>query len=439
MSQRIDALICPRWTIAVEPDTDVQTDVAVAIDKGRILALLPRGEATGRFEPDALHERPDHVLLPGLVNAHTHAAMSLMRGYADDMPLSRWLEERIWPTELNLVNADFVADGTRLAVAELLRGGTSCFADMYFFPDKVAEVAVETGIRAAVGMIAIDFPSPWAATPDEYINKGLAVHDAYRTHPLVSTFFAPHAPYSVSDETLRRIRQLADELEVPVQMHVHETAREVEDAVSQSGQRPLQRLEELGLLNPALIAVHATQLLDSEIETLALAGSSVVHCPRSNLKLASGACPVAELLAAGVNTALGTDGAASNNRLDLWAEMEMAALFGKHVAENPEAIPASAALKMATINGARALGLADEIGSLVVGKSADVICVELTEAAVRPVLDPLSQLVYCAGREQVTDVWVAGEHLLTARSLTRMEPATILERADQWGQRILDS
>ncbi len=439
MSQRIDTLICPRWTIAVEPDTEVNEDLVVAIDKGRILALLPRALATERFEPDALHERPDHVLLPGLVNAHTHAAMSLMRGYADDMPLSSWLEERIWPTERSLVNPDFVADGTRLAVAEMLRGGTSCFADMYFFPDKVADVAVETGIRAAVGMIAIDFPSPWAATPDEYISKGLAVHDTYRAHPLVSTFFAPHAPYSVSDETLRRIRQLADELEVPVQTHVHETAREVEDAVSQSGQRPLQRLEELGLLNSGLIAVHATQLLDSEIETLALAGSSVVHCPRSNLKLASGACPVAELLAAGVNTALGTDGAASNNRLDLWAEMEMAALFGKHVAANAAAVPAPAALKMATINGARALGLADEIGSLVAGKLADVICVELTEAAVRPVLDPLSQLVYCAGREQVSDVWVGGEHLLAGGSLTRMEPATILERADQWGKRVLDS
>lgn len=439
VSQRIDALICPRWTIAVEPDTKVQEDLVVAIDKGRILALLTRAEATERFEPDALHERPDHVLLPGLVNAHTHAAMCLMRGYADDVPLSVWLKERIWPAETSLVSPDFVADGTRLAVAEMLRGGTSCFADMYFFPNKVADVAVETGIRAAVGMIAIEFPSSWAATPDEYISKGLAVHDAYRANPLVSTFFAPHAPYSVSDQTLLRIRQLADELEVPVQMHVHETAQEVEDAISESGQRPLQRLEELGLLNSALIAVHATQLLDSEIEALALAGSSVVHCPRSNLKLASGACPVAELLAAGVNIALGTDGAASNNRLDLWAEMNTAALFGKQIAQNPEAIPASTALKMATINGARALGLADEIGSLVAGKSADMICVELTEAAVRPVLNPLSQLVYCVGREHVTDVWVAGEHLLAGGSLTRMDLEPILDRADQWGERILDS
>jgi 5-methylthioadenosine/S-adenosylhomocysteine deaminase len=439
VSQRIDALICPRWTIAVEPDIEVHEDLVVAIDKGRIVALLPRAEAMDRFEPDALHDRPDHVLLPGLVNVHTHAAMTLMRGYGDDMPLARWLEERIRPIELNLVNPDFVADGTRLAVAEMLRAGTTCFADMYFFPDKVAEVATETGIRAAVGMIALDFPSPWADTPDEYISKGLDVHDTYRGAPLVSTFFAPHAPYSVSDATLQRVRQLADELEVPVQMHIHETANEVEDSVAEYGKRPLQRLDELGLLNSALIAVHATQLLGHEMERLGSAGSSIAHCPRSNLKLASGACPVAEALAAGINVGLGTDGAASNNRLDMWAEMEMAALLGKHVAHDAEAVPAPVVLEMATINGARALGLADEIGSLVAGKSADVICVELTAPAVRPVLDPLSQLVYCSGREHVTDVWVAGEHLLSAGRLTRMDIEVILERADQWGKRILDA
>ncbi len=439
LNQRIDALIFPRWTIAVEPDTSVLQDVAVAVDKGRIVELLPRGEALARYTPDATHERPGHVLLPGLINAHTHAAMSLMRGYADDMPLARWLEERIWPTEMNLVNPDFVADGTRLAVAEMLRAGTTCFADMYFFPDQVADVAADAGIRAAVGMPVLEFPSPWAAAPDEYISKGLAVHDAYRAQPLISTFFAPHAPYSVSDETFRRIRQLADELEIPVQLHVHETAQEVEDALSQSSKRPLRRLDELGLLNSALMAVHATQLTNGEIEQLALAGASVVHCPRSNLKLASGACPVARLLERGVNVALGTDGAASNNRLDLWAEMEVAALFGKHVAQDPEAIPAPVALEMATINGARALGLADEVGSVVPGKAADVICVEVTSPAVRPVLDPLSQLVYCAGREHVTDVWVAGEHLVERSALTRMEPLGVLERADQWGKRVLEA
>lgn len=439
MSQRIDALICPRWTIAVEPDCQVHEDLAVAIDKGRILALLSRAEAAERFEPVALHERPNHVLLPGLVNAHTHAAMILMRGFADDIALKRWLEERIWPVEMRLASPDFVADGTRLAVTEMLRGGTTCFGDMYFFPDRVADVAAETGIRASVGMIALEFPTPWAATPDEYISKGLSVHDTYRTHPLVSTFFAPHAPYTVSDDTLQRVRQLADELEVPVQMHIHETAQEVEDAVAESGKRPLQRLEELGLLSPALMAVHATQLITAEIDALARAGASVIHCPRSNLKLASGACPVAELAAAGVNVGLGTDGAASNNRLDMWAEMELSALLGKHVAADAEAVPASQALEMATINGARALGLAGEIGSLVAGKEADMICVELTASSVHPILDPLSQLVYSAGREHVTDTWVAGAHLLAEGRHTRLDPEPIIERADEWGRQVLDA
>src|SRR5690606_7061709 len=332
MPERIDTLICPRWTIAIEPEVRAVEGLALAIDAGRIKALLPRAEAERRFAPDALHERPDHVLMPGLVNAHCHAGMSLFRGYADDLPLERWLHERIWPAESRWINAGSVRDGTRLAIAEMLRAGTTCFSDMYYFPDVVAEVATEAGIRAVVGMIAIEFPTPWASTPDEYISKGLAVHDRYRHSPLVTTTFAPHAPYSVSDETLTRVRQLADELEVPVHMHVHETAAEIREALEKTGRRPLERLDALGLLTSSLTGVHATQLLDTEIEALARAGATVVHCPRSNLKLASGACPVARLLDAGVNVALGTDGAASNNRLDMWSEMDAAALFGKWVA-----------------------------------------------------------------------------------------------------------
>ncbi|MGI9259331.1 MAG: TRZ/ATZ family hydrolase [Gammaproteobacteria bacterium] len=439
MSQRIDALICPRWTIAVEPDLVAREGTAVAVDKGRILELMPRQDAEAKYAPDALHERAEHVLLPGLINSHTHAAMTLMRGYADDMPLQRWLEERIWPTEMALVTPEFVADGSRLAIAEMLLGGTTCFGDMYFFPERVADVASDAGIRAAIGLIALDFPTPWATTPDEYITKGLALHDSCRGQHLVTTFFAPHAPYSVGDDTLRRVRQLADELELPVQMHIHETAKEVDDSVRESGQRPLKRLERLGLMTSSLMAVHATQLNGDEIETLADAGASVVHCPRSNLKLVSGACPVGSLQAAGVNVALGTDGAASNNRLDLWAEMDTAALFAKHVAQDAEAVPASTTLEMATINGARALGLEEVTGSIVPGKAADLICVELTAAAVQPVIDPLSQLVYCAGREQVTDSWVAGEHLVTDGKLARLDIDGILERARFWGQRVLDA
>ena len=436
MKQPIDALICPRWTIAVEPDSAARQGLCLAIRSGKILELLPREQALDRFAPQAVCERPEHVLMPGLVNAHTHAAMTLMRGYADDLPLDAWLKQKIWPAEMRFATPEFVVDGARLAVAEMLRGGVTCFADMYFYPQSTAQVATDSGIRLVAGMIALEFPTPWAANAAEYLRKGLAVHDAYRSEPLVSTMFAPHAPGTVADDTLNRIRRLADQLDVPVQMHLHETAAEVREAVSETGRRPLQRLFELGLVNPGLMAVHATQLTAEEIALLARHGCSVVHCPRSNLKLASGACPVADLVAAGVNVALGTDGAASNNRLDMWAEMDSAALLGKLVAGDASALPAPTMLEMATINGARALGLDEIIGSIRPGKSADVICVRLNDLGTCPVLDPVSQLVYAAGREHVTDVWVAGEHLLRDGVLTRMETATICRTADQWVSRI---
>ena len=436
MSQPVDVLICPRWTIAVEPDLVAREGLAVAVRDGRILAVATREQALRRFAPREVCERPNHVLMPGLVNAHGHAAMTLMRGGADDLPLEEWLSEKVWPTEMRFAAPDYVEDGVRLAVAEMLRGGITCFADMYFYPQSTARVAAESGMRLVAGMIALEFPTPWAEDAAEYIRKGLAVHDALRSEPLVSTMFAPHAPYTVSDDTLGRIRQLADQLDVPVQIHVHETAVEVDDALSETGRRPIRRLDDLGLINPGLMAVHATQLTAEEIALLALNGCSVIHCPRSNLKLASGACPVADLLAAGVNVALGTDGAASNNRLDLWAEMDTAALLGKLVAGDATALPAPELLKMATINGARALGLQDTIGSIEPGKSADVICVRLDAAETRPVHDPVSQLVYAAGREHVTDVWVAGEHLLDDRTLTRMDTSAICASADRWAHRI---
>jgi 5-methylthioadenosine/S-adenosylhomocysteine deaminase len=431
-------LIHPRWTVLLEPEVDVVEGLSVAVDDGHILAVLPDPQARERFVPNALHERPEHVLLPGLINAHCHAGMSLFRGFADDLPLDRWLADRIWPAEARLITQEFVSDGTRLAIAEMLLGGTTCFSDMYYFPDAVAEVARESGMRAVVGMIALEFPTPWAGSIDEYIAKGLEVHDRYRTDALITTTFAPHAPYSVADATLERIRKLADELEVPIHMHIHETAAEIEQAIAATGRRPLARLDELGLVTSALVGVHATQLTPREIARLAEARANIVHCPRSNLKLASGACPIDALQKAGVNVALGTDGAASNNRLDMWSEMQVAALFGKHVAADATAVSAAAALKMATINAARALNLDGITGSLAAGKAADLICVELTEPGQLPVLNPLSQLVYSASREQVKDVWVAGEHLVAAGKLTRMELPSLGAVAQSWGERIMN-
>jgi 5-methylthioadenosine/S-adenosylhomocysteine deaminase len=436
--QTIDALICPRWTVRIEPQVEAEEGLALAVDGGRIVAILPVAEAERRFAPASRHDRPNHVLLPGLVNAHTHAAMTLFRGLADDLPLEQWLDARIWPAESRWMGPELVADGTRLAVAEMLAGGITCFSDMYYYPDVVGEVAVETGIRAVLGMIALDMPTAWAVDAEEYLRKGLEVYDRFRSEPLLRAAFAPHAPYTVGDATLSRIRRLADELDVPIHMHLNETAAEVAAAVAKTGRRPLARLEALGLVTPGLIGVHATQLEQAEIELLATAGASVVHCPRSNMKLASGACPVVALRRAGVNVALGTDGAASNNRLDLWAELQAAALLAKHTAGDAVALPAADALAMATINGARALNLADEIGSLVAGKAADLICVDLSGLEHQPLLDPLSQLVYAASRHDVTDVWVAGEYLVASREFVRLDTAQVGAAAERWRRRLLN-
>ncbi|HHM04992.1 MAG TPA: TRZ/ATZ family hydrolase [Gammaproteobacteria bacterium] len=434
--EQVDTLINARWIIPVEPHETVLEHHSLALRDGRIAALLPRAEAAARYRAAAVVELAAHALIPGLINAHTHAAMSLLRGLADDLPLMEWLQEHIWPAEGAWVSPEFVRDGTELAVAEMLRGGTTCFNDMYFFPDETARSAAAAGMRAVVGMILIDFPTAWAQNADDYLSKGLAVHDEFRHHPLISTAFAPHAPYTVSDAPLQRVQTLAEELDVPIHMHIHETEHEVTEAAQQNGLRPLARLEQLGLLSPHLLGVHMTQLSDGEINAYGRAGGHVVHCPESNLKLASGFCPVQRLLEAGVNLALGTDGAASNNDLDMFSEMRSAALLAKAVARRASAVPAARALAMATLGGARALGLEEETGSLVAGKAADVVAVNLGEAETQPVYHPVSQLVYACGRDKVTDVWVAGRHVLKDRVLTTVDEHDILAKAQAWQQKI---
>ena len=359
-----DLLIHAQWVLAVDDKDRQLAEHAVAVRDGRILAVLPFTEARQAIETDRVVDLPGHCLIPGLVNAHTHAAMTLMRGLADDLPLMTWLHDHIWPAEKRWVDPGFVGDGTRLALLEMLRGGVTCFNDMYFYPEVTAQAAADAGMRAVIGMIVVDFPTGYAEDAQTYIAKGLALHDRYRGHPLIRTGFAPHSPYAVADGPLERVRTLADELEVQVHIHLHETRDEVVASLREHGERPLARLDRLGLVGPGLVAVHMTQLEEPEIERLAAVGAHVVHCPESNLKLASGFCPAVRLLAAGVNVALGTDGAASNNDLNLLGEMRSAALLGKGVAGSASALPAAQALRMATINGARALGLDGEIGSI---------------------------------------------------------------------------
>jgi 5-methylthioadenosine/S-adenosylhomocysteine deaminase len=435
----VDTLIHSQWIAPVEPAETVYEHYSVAIHEGRILDILPTEQARATYQADIEHTLEGHLLIPGFINAHTHAAMTLLRGLADDLPLHDWLNNHIWPAEGRWVNEEFVHDGTQLAMAEMLRSGTTCFNDMYFFPDVTARAAAACGMRASVGLILLDFPTVWAHEPDEYISKGLAVHDQYRSDPLITTLFAPHAPYTVSDAPLERVRVLADELDIGIHMHVHETAEEVDGALAQTGKRPLQRLQSLGLLSPAMLAVHMTRLTDDEISLFAAGGGHVVHCPESNLKLASGLCPAHALSVAGINVALGTDGAASNNDLDMMGEMRTAALLGKAVSNNASALPAHVALEMATLNGARALGIDADTGSLVKGKWADIAAIRLDTIETQPVYDPVSQLVYASGREQVTDVWVAGQHLLKERRLTTLDGNDILERTRDWQARISNS
>lgn len=432
----IDELISADWIVTVDPQNRLLQDHSMAIQDGQIIDLLPTKSALSSYQATRLTDRTGHILMPGLINTHTHLAMNLLRGYADDLPLMTWLQEHIWPAEGQWVNEQFIQDGTELALAESIRGGVTCVNDMYFYPDRVAQTAASAGIRATVGLIVLDFPTVWANQADEYISKGLELHDALRSNPLISTAFAPHAPYTVSREPLIRIATLAAELEIPVHMHVHETATEVTDFVNQKGHRPLTELDQLGLLNPSLLAVHMTQLTPDEIERCAESGLHILHCPESNMKLASGACPVSALADAGVNIALGTDGAASNNDLDMFGEMRTAALLAKHHSADAASIPADAALKMATINGARALGLESTTGSLEIGKAADCITIDCSSVNLSPLYNPVSHLVYCTDRTQVQDVWVNGQCLLQKQQLQTLDTHSILQRSQDWAQRI---
>ncbi|MFZ3204530.1 MAG: TRZ/ATZ family hydrolase [Pseudomonas sp.] len=431
----LDLLLLPTWLVPVEPAGVVLHEHGLGIRDGRIALIAPRAEAL-KHKALAVRELPGRLLTPGLVNAHGHAAMSLFRGMADELPLTDWLEQQIWPAETKWVDEHFALDGTELAIAEQLKGGITCFSDMYFFPEVASEVVHKSGIRAQITIPVLDFPIPGARDADEALRKGLALFDDLKHHPRLSVAFGPHAPYTVSDDKLENIRILAEELDAGIHMHVHETAFEVQQSLQQHGERPLARLARLGLLGPRFQAVHMTQIDDDDLALLVASNSSVIHCPESNLKLACGFCPVEKLWQAGVNVAIGTDGAASNNDLDLLGETRTAALLAKAVAGSASALDAHRALRMATLNGARALGLDDQIGSLEPGKVADLVVFNLSGLAQQPIYDPVSQLIYTSNRDCVEDVWVGGKHLLDSGRLTRLDEQRIIANARAWGTKI---
>lgn len=435
LPKEADLIIQPAWIIPVEPQGVVLDNHCLAIKGDHIHGLLSVEEAEG-WECRERLQLPNHVLLPGLVNAHGHGAMSLLRGFADDLPLTPWLQEHIWPAETAHVSAEFVRDGMQLAMAEMLLSGTTTFSDMYFFPNVVAELTTEAQLRCQIAFPVFDFPTAWGSGADEYISKGLALRDDCRGRERISIAFGPHAPYTVSDENLSKVALYAAELDMAIHIHLHETRAEVDDALRTKGERPLETLRRLGLMGPRTQCVHMTEVNDEDLASLLQTGAHVVHCPQSNMKLASGNCPVTDLRAAGVNVALGTDGAASNNNLNLFREMHSAALLAKLREDDAGALKAADTLEMATLGGARALGLDNDIGSLAVGKQADLIAVDLSGPATQPLYNPLSQLVYAASGSEVTHSWVAGRALMKNRQLLTLNLPDILARAATWAERI---
>ena len=431
-SIQADLLVSAKWVIPVQPQGAVLEDHCVAIKGNKIVAICSQINAKTMIDATESLHLPKHALIPGLINAHGHSAMALMRGIADDVPLTQWLEESIWPLEAKFVSESFVLAGANLAIAEMIRSGTTCFADMYFYPDQVAKAALDANIRVQLASPVLDFPTVWAADADEYISKATKLHDDYRHSELIHTAFGPHAPYTVSDAPLKKLSTLAEEMDLPIHMHVHETAKEVTDALAAQGRTPIERLKQLGMLSPRLVCVHATELSDADIASLAEAGSHIVHCPESNLKLASGFCEVAKLSEAGINVALGTDGCASNNDLDMISEMRTAALLAKGVAKDASALPAHQALEMATINGAKALGLDAMIGSLEVGKYADMSAVDLDTLNSTPIYNPISQIVYATQASQVSHVWCSGQLLLSDGEFTDIDVQAIKATCAQW-------
>jgi len=429
----------PRWLVCVDSQNRVLENHAVVVKSGVIEDIVPWPNAdiqNAAPKNSTIIELPDQALMPGLVNSHTHLAMNLLRGYADDKPLMTWLNDHIWPAEGAHVNEQFVADGTRLAIAELIQGGVTCFNDMYFFPDVVADVATQIGMRASVGLIVLDFPTVWAQNADDYLQKGVELHKQLESNELVTTMLAPHAPYTVSEEPLKNIVGLRDELGIGVHMHIHETSDEVDQFVATHSMRPLAKLDQLGVLNERLCAVHVTQATSDEIQLLAKRNCHVLHCPESNLKLASGIAPIADMTAAGINVAMGTDGAASNNDLDMLGETRTAGFIGKVASKDAAALPAAELLRMATINGAKALGLDNVTGSIEVGKQADFISIDFNNIAMQPVYDPVSHIIYSASRENIKNTWIAGKQLMKDRTLTNMDTSALIDNAKQWTTKI---
>ena len=412
-------------------------DFALVIKDRKITDILSQADLTSKYPEMLVKKLPGMAIMPGFINAHTQAAMNLFKGFSDDSPLDQCLKETIWPTESALLDDDFVYEGTQLAMAEMLRGGTTCFQDVYYMPDQIAKAVDSAKMRANIGLIIVESNNAWAKNADQCISKALDVNDQFKHHSNLSFSFAPHACHTVSEESLRKIASFSFELNINIHMNVHESYQEVSQFESEHGLRPLAKLKQLGLMSPQLNATHMTQLNAEEITQLVQSGTHIIHCPQSNMKQANGVCPITVLLKAGVNIAIGTDGAASNNDLDMLAELQTAALLAKSTSGNASSCTAYQALYAATMGGAKALGLERLVGSLTIGKEADFIAIDLSQIETQPVYNPISQIVYAASRQQVKHVWVAGEQLLDNRRLTTLDENKLLKNSQKWQHKIV--
>lgn len=435
-SLAVDLIVEARWIAAVKPAQLLFEHYAIVAHSGTIVDLLSIDEARKKYTAREVQVLDHHLVIPGMINLHTHAAMNLMRGLADDLPLMTWLNHHIWPTEREVVLDDYVRDASLHACAEMLSGGVTCFNDMYFYPNATANAAIQAGIRAHLGLLVTEFATNYAADADDYLQKGFEARDGWRNKALITAAIAPHAPYTVADKTFEKVVVYAEQLGLGIHTHLHETRHEIADSEQQYGVRPIQRLAALGVLGPGFLAAHAVHLLPQEIELLAEHGCHIAHCASSNLKLGSGIAPIPALLGAGVNVGLGTDGAASNNRVDIFTEMRLAALLAKGAVEDPTVVPAYQALEMVTINAASALGLDDQLGSIEIGKQADFAAIKLDDLIVAPYYDPISHLVYTCGREHVTHTWVAGELRYCNGVYANIEPMELKEILEKWQPRL---
>ncbi|MDA1134262.1 MAG: TRZ/ATZ family hydrolase [Proteobacteria bacterium] len=435
MIKQVDLIITPRWIFSAI-DSVVLEKTSIVVDNGNILELIPNEIIEQKYAAKASFNLTDHLLLPGLINSHTHAAMSLFKGYADDLTLQSWLTDRIWPAEKKYVDEKFVTEGSKLAIAEMIQSGITTFNDMYFYPQQTAEVAVKIGMRANLGMVLLEFPTNYASDPDDYLTKGLAFRDLFREEGLISTSLAPHAPYSVSDESFLKINTYAQELDLKIHVHLHETTTEIEDSLKQYGLTPIQRLDALGVLGPHISAAHCVHLTNTDLDILAKNNMCVIYNPTSNLKLGSGIANIKGMIERDICIAIGTDGSASNNRLDILNELNIALLINKGVNHQADFMNPAELIKMATLNGAKSIGMEGRLGSLEKGKCADLIAVNMSSLEMKPIYDPLSSLLYSGNRSMVSHVWIGGNMQMKERALINIDVDELLNGLGAWQQKI---